>query len=87
MNELTNALFEFMTTHYVPGICNDPEYEEAKSYAKKKEEQLNSQLNETQQQLLQDLLEDIKLAHFFEQEHIFQATLALSRELSGLVRS
>ncbi len=86
MTELTNALFEFLTRNYIPGIYTDPEYETVKRYAEEKRQLLHSQLNTTQQQLLQDLLEYNKLTHFFEQEYIFQATLALSRELSNLVR-
>lgn len=85
MTDLTNALFEFATRHYIPGICVDPEYEQARKYAQEKERLLNSQLNEHQRQLLQDLLSDLRLAHFFEQEYIFQAALALSQELTGLV--
>ena len=86
MTALTNVLFEFLTRNCIPSICADPEYETAKCYAAEKERLLRSQLDEPQQQLLQDLLDNLRLAHFFEQEYIFQATLSLSRELTGLVR-
>jgi len=86
MTELANALYEFVTSHYLPGICNDPEYTKAQDYAETKKALLNSQLNESQREILSDLLDDINLACAIRSEYIFQAALALSRELSGLVR-
>ncbi len=86
MTELTNALYEFVTRRYLPGICIDPEYEKALEYAGIKRAQLDSQLEEGQRRLLAELLDEVSLAHCHEREQIFQAALALSRELSGLVR-
>ena len=86
MTELTNSLYEFLTKHYIHSIIQDPEYEKAVGYAEAKQELLSCQLNEDQRQLLKSMLDEINLAHTMECFRIFQATLALSRELTGLVR-
>jgi hypothetical protein len=86
MNNLTNALYEFLTKHYIHGILQDPEYTAAIGYAEKKQELLSRQLTEEQRWLLKELLDEITLAHVMEQERLFRAALALSRELSVLVR-
>lgn len=86
MTDLTNALFQFLNTRQYSGLLQDPEHQKAKGYAEAKRELLSSCLDKRQRQLLDDLMEKLKLVHFFEQEYIFQATLSLGRELSGLVR-
>ena len=85
MTDLTNTLYKFLSQHYLTGVWEDPEYETAKKYAENKLEQLCSQLEEKQRILLTNLMDDLTLAYSIRQEHIFQATLALSRELSKLV--
>ena len=49
-------------------------------------ERLSRQLNDSQRQLLTGMLAELRLAHTMEQMRLFRATLALSRELSGLVQ-
>lgn len=86
MNDLTNALYEFLTEHYIHGILQDPEYAAALGYAETKQELLNLQLTEDQRRLLQSMLDELNLAHTMEQKRLFLAALSLSRELAGLVR-
>ena len=86
MNDLTNALYEFLTEHYIHGIIQDPEYATAIGYAEAKQELLCRQLTEDQRRLFQSMLKELNLAHTMEQMRLFHATLALSRELAGLVR-
>jgi len=86
MSELTNALYEFVTSHSMPGLWEKPEYQIAQTNADTKLEQLCGQLEEKQRKLLSELIDEIDLAYAIRSEYIFQAALALSRELSGLVR-
>lgn len=85
MSELTDTLFEFLTSHYIHGIIQDPEYEKAVGYAQARQEMLSSQLDEEQRELLKGMLDEISLAHHMEQRRLFRAALTLSRELAGLV--
>lgn len=86
MTELTDVLYDFLQKRYISGIIQDPEYEKAIGYAEAKQELLSRQLDENQRWLLEGLLDEINLAHAMEQMRLFQATLSLCRELSGLVR-
>ena len=86
MTDLMNTLYEFLPSYNAPGVWSSPEYANALDCAKRKKEQLESQLNKRQLQLLEDLLRELQLAGRFDREYIFQAALALSRELAGLVR-
>ena len=86
MTELINALYNFLQDHYLSGISQDPDYEKAIGYAETRQELLSRQLNDSQRQLLTGMLAELRLAHTMEQMRLFRATLALSRELSGLVQ-
>lgn len=85
MTELINTLYNFLTHHSSAGIWNDPEYENAVACAEKKQTLLDQQLNENQRRLLRELLDELELAHHMEKTQLFQASLALNRELSGLI--
>ena len=81
MTDLMNALYEYLADH--TSIWNDLQYQSSNRCASAKQKQLDSQLND---QLLDDLLIELQIAHSLELKHTFQKTLALSRELSSLVR-
>lgn len=86
MTDLTDTLYQFLTSHALPGVWEDPEYGQSQRCAAEKERLLRARLDDKGLQLLDDMLNELGLVRCFEREHIFLAALSLSRELAALVR-
>ena len=86
MTERMRSLYEYTLTHrYVQPTC-DPEYRSADTSAEIQEDRLRQMLDPEGCRALGVMLDELSLVHSLELEAMFQATLALSRELAGLTR-
>ena len=86
MTELMRSLYEYTLAHrYVQPVC-DPEYRSADTSAQIQEDRLRQMLDPEGRKALGAVLDELSLLHSLELEAMFQATLALSRELTGLTR-
>ena len=86
MNDLTNALYEFVTTRRMGRVFDDPEYRSITSSAQGKENRLRELLDREGNRLLTDLLNEQTLQNAVEMETMFRATVTLCRELGQMVR-
>ncbi len=86
MNDLTNALYEFVTARRMGRVFDDPEYRSITSSAQGKEDRLRELLDREGNRLLTDLLNEQTLQNAVEMETMFQATVTLCRELGQMVR-
>ena len=86
MNDLTNALYEFVTARRMGRVFDDPEYRSITSRAQGKEDRLRELLDREGNRLLTDLLNEQTLQNAVEMETMFQATVTLCRELGQMVR-
>ena len=86
MNDLTNALYEFVTARRMGRVFDDPEYRSITSSAQGKEDRLRELLDQEGNRLLTDLLNEQTLQNAVEMETMFQATVTLCRELGQMVR-
>ena len=86
MNDLTNALYEFVTARRMGRVFDDPEYRSITSSAQGKEDRLRELLDREGNRLLTDLLNAQTLQNAVEMETMFQATVTLCRELGQMVR-
>ena len=86
MNDLTNALYEFVTARRMGSVFDDPEYRSITSSAQGKEDRLRELLDREGNRLLTDLLNEQTLQNAVEMETMFQATVTLCRELGQMVR-
>lgn len=87
MDDLTKCLYDFVRAKRMGSICQDPEYEEMSRSVELQVKKVQSAASEDQQIELQVLLESISAQSSIENEHLFQASLGLARELSALVRT
>ena len=85
MNDLTNALYEFVTARRMGRVFDDPEYRSITSSAQGKEDRLRELLDREGNRLLTDLLNEQTLQNAVEMETMFQATVTLCRELGQMV--
>ena len=86
MNDLTNALYEFVTARRMGSVFDDPEYHSITASAQGKEDRLRELLDQEGNRLLTDLLNEQTLQNAVEMETMFQATVTLCRELGQMVR-
>ena len=86
MNDLTNALYEFVTARRMGSVFDDPEYRSITSSAQGKEDRLRELLDQDGNKLLTDLMNEQLLQFALEKETMFQATVTLCRELGQMVR-
>ncbi len=86
MNDLTNALYEFVTARRMGRVFDDPEYRSITSSAQGKEDRLRELLDQDGNKLLTDLMNEQLLQFALEMEAMFQATVTLCRELGQMVR-
>lgn len=86
MNDLTNALYEFVTARRMGSVFDDPEYRSITSSAQGKEDRLRELLDQEGNKLLTDLMNEQLLQFALEMETMFQATVTLCRELGQMVR-
>ena len=86
MNDLTRCLYEFVCEKRMGGLSEDKEYIEAVLGAEQQEKRVASYLSDDQRRDLRALMDTVAARSDITCEHLFQAALALSRELNGMVR-
>ena len=86
MNDLTNALYEFVTARRMGSVFDDPEYRSITSSAQGKEDRLRELLDQDGNKLLTDLMNEQLLQFALEMEAMFLSTVDLCRELGLMVR-
>lgn len=87
MDDLAKCLYDFVCGQRMGSICQDPEYEESSRSVELQIEKVKQALGTEQQMELQLLLEIISAHNSIENEHLFQASLGLARELNALLRT
>ena len=86
MNDLTNALYEFVTARRMGRVFDDPEYRSITSSAQGKEDRLRELLDQDGNKLLTDLMNEQLLQFTLEMEAMFLSTVDLCRELDQTLR-
>jgi len=86
MNDLMRSLYEHVCHRHMTGVWYEPECKEYVNCAERKENALRQHLDKDGQRLLDELYDQLSCQHSLELEILFQVTLSLSRELSGLLR-
>ena len=86
MNDLTNALYEFVTARRMGRVFDDPEYRSITSSAQGKENRLRELLDQDGNKLLTDLMNEQLLQFALEMEAMFLSTVDLCRELNQTLR-
>lgn len=86
MDDLTRCLYEFVCEKRLGSLPADEEYMETLQDVEQQRKRVDAYLDEKQRQELSLLIDNIVSQGDIEREHLFQAALAFSRELSGLVR-
>ena len=86
MNDLTNALYEFVTARRMGRVFDDPEYRSITSSAQGKENRLRELLDQDGNKLLTDLMNEQTLQFTLEMEAMFLSTVDLCRELNQTLR-
>lgn len=86
MDDLMKCLYEFTASRRMGALWDDPEYIEATHTVEIQRKKLEKCMSEEQYEELQVLLESLSAHNSVESEHLFQAALRLSRELSALAR-
>ena len=86
MNDLTNALYEFVTARRMGRVFDDPEYRSITSSAQGKDDRLRELLDQDGNKLLTDLMNEQLLQFTLEMEAMFLSTVDLCRELGQMVR-
>ena len=85
MTPLTETLYRYLVeTKLDAFLLQYPEYPDYLRCAGEKEGQLRARLEPGEARLLDDLLGELRLGHATERVAVFQAALALSRELGEL---
>lgn len=84
MDSLTKCLFDFTKDRRIGGLYNDPEYEEIARSVEMQIKKVQNGMAEEQRWELVLLLTSLSALCSIEEEHIFQAALALGRDLRAL---
>lgn len=87
MDDLTKCLYDFVLAKRMGSICQDPEYEEISRSVELQLKKVQQNMGTEQQMELRILLENLSAQSGIENEHLFQMSLKLARELSALVRA
>lgn len=82
MNDLTNALYEFVSARRMGRMYDNPEYRSVTYSAQGKENRLRKLLDQEGNKLLTDLMNEQLLQFTLEMEAMFQSTIDLCRELN-----
>ncbi len=85
MDDLTRCLYDFVCEKRLGSLAVDQEYQETLQSVEKQRAKVEQHLDEEQQWELRLLIDHVASQGNIEGEHLFQAALSLSRELSGLV--
>lgn len=86
MDDLTRCLYDFVCEKRMGSIYQDPEYGEMSRSVELQLKKVQQTMGTEQQIELQLLLENLSAQSSIENEHLFQASLKLARELNALVR-
>ena len=86
MNDLTNALYEFVTARRMGRVFDDPEYHSITASIQNKENRLRELLDRDGNRLLTDLMNEQLLQFALEMEAMFLSTVELCRELDQTLR-
>lgn len=86
MDDLTRCLYDFVCEKRMGSIYQDLEYEEMSRSVELQLKKVQQTMGTEQQIELQLLLENLSAQSSIENEHLFQASLKLARELNALVR-
>lgn len=84
MNDLTRCLYEFVCEKRLGSLAEDTEYQETLQSIEQQRARVEAYLDKEQQRELRLLIDDVASQGSIEGEHLFQAALALSRELRRL---
>lgn len=81
MDDLTKCLYDFVCTRRMGSVYDDPEYREASQSVDLQAEKLEETLSQEQKRELNRLMDEMTALDCIQNEHLFQATLGLAREL------
>ena len=84
MDDLTRCLYDFVCEKRMGSIYQDSEYEEMSRSVELQLKKVQQTMGTEQQIELQLLLENLSAQSSIENEHLFQASLKLARELNAL---
>lgn len=87
MDDLMKCLYEFVQTHRMGGLYQDPEYRDRTSAAEVQGNRVRELLDQEQRRELDRLIDKITEQDSIVNEHTFRAALGLARELYALVRA
>ena len=85
MTSLFSMLYDYTLNQSLAYLALSPEYSNSSQYAEEKEQMLLSKLAPEEAGLLRSLLDELELQHREEQRALFQAALALYRELRQIL--
>ncbi len=85
MTDLMTTLYQFVQEHRIQWVCRDPEYRSFAERVERKEQALRDRLDEEENKLLDAMLDEQLNQTAVELEAVFQAAVALCRELNGML--
>ena len=85
MTSLFSMLYDYTLNQSLAYLALSSEYSNSSQYAEEKEQMLLSKLAPEGAGLLRSLLDELELQHGEEQQALFQAALALYRELRQIL--
>ncbi len=85
MSDLMNALYSHIQRNLLGWARRDPEYQSHYDCAERQEEKLRALLNDNELKILDAFLDEQLDTHSIELEAVFQAAVALCRELNGML--
>lgn len=87
MDDLMKCLYSFVLENRLGGSVSDPEYRSALDKVLRLEDKVRENMDENQRRALNELMREVSAQNAIENEHIFQATLKLARDLNALART
>ncbi len=85
MSDLMNTLYSHIQNNLLGWTRRNPEYQSHSDCAERQERKLRALLNEEELKILDAFLDEQSDTHSIEQEAVFQAAVALCRELNGML--
>ncbi len=85
MTDLMTTLYQFVQERRIRWVCQDPEYQSFAERVDRKEQALRDKLDEEETKLLDAMLDEQLNQNAIELEAVFQAAVALCRELNGML--
>lgn len=84
MDDLTKCLYDLVCKKRMGSVHQDPEYAEMSTSVDLQTEKIEKDMSKEQLRQLRLLMDDMIALSSIENEHLFQATLRLARELNGV---